>query len=174
LNFYNDMLNILKILKSDAYESNEAIEFQYKLDELTLFFIQYDYDESLTPFDLIIFMIHNLLNNDTLEKYFKNLLQPAKELIPLLEIFDKITKPVSNSSSRQFVQLSRMRTNLSINTKKLTQKKQPKFNSRQLELIQGPRLVSVAGGNKKTKKQKKFRKTKKYMKKILKRKTHKT
>ena len=89
LEFYNDMLAILKTLLGDAEESNEGDIYQNKLDILYLYFIQYDYDERITPIDLIKFMLNMIFNDDVVEKYFFNLIG-VTHLSSLLTIFSNL------------------------------------------------------------------------------------
>jgi hypothetical protein len=84
IKLYGNILIVLKILKGDAVESDEGNEYQEKIDELYLYLINYDYNTSITPADLCRYMLNYLLNDTLIEKYFFNLLDPKKQIVPLL------------------------------------------------------------------------------------------
>lgn len=103
--FYKDILDILSILKSDADESNEGSVFQDKLNTLILFYINYDYNCSITTKDLSTFLIYYLVEDNVIGKYFQNALNPDEQVIKLLEILNNI----NNSKIKQLINIRKQK-----------------------------------------------------------------
>lgn len=130
LTFYNSMLNILILLRADALESNEGDDYEYNLNQLTLQFIRFDYDSTITSTDLCLFLLDKLLENRTTEKYFKYLIDTSKQ-IEILSIFEKtFGKVMKLISELKEIKLLKKRGK----TNKLSKSKIAKYGSKKKEL----------------------------------------
>lgn len=89
--WYDDVYNILNILLDDAKESNEGEDFQDILNKLIIFKQQYiNQINNITTNDLILYIINTVVNNTIVEKYFFNLFDLQKQILPLLMVFNSI------------------------------------------------------------------------------------
>jgi hypothetical protein len=137
--WYDAVYNILNTLLDDAKESNEGEDFQDILNKLIIFKQQYiNQINNVTTNDLILYIINTVVNNTIVEKYFFNLFDLQKQILPLLTVFNSIyTKvlpysqqihipspdpiPIAKPSTRRITRVRARPTQYTANQQKLAQ-----------------------------------------------------